>query len=136
MTPMKGDFQLGLAVRALRSGGIVLHALEGVWGLACDPQDPVAVARLLRLKSRPLEKGLILIGSTPGCFAAELEGLSTAVREALIASWPGAETWVVPNASFPYWVTDLFSPFSPENGGVGCLELLSTGWPLLGLFFS
>jgi tRNA A37 threonylcarbamoyladenosine synthetase subunit TsaC/SUA5/YrdC len=30
-------WHLHLAVRHLRRGGLVLHATEGVWGLACDP---------------------------------------------------------------------------------------------------
>ena len=41
-----------LAVRALRRGGHVLHATEGVWGLACDPWNPLAAERLLALKRR------------------------------------------------------------------------------------
>ncbi|NAS79238.1 hypothetical protein CVE28_22225, partial [Pseudomonas syringae pv. actinidiae] len=34
---------------------------EAVWGLGCDPWDEEAVYRLLAIKSRPVEKGLILI---------------------------------------------------------------------------
>ena len=35
-------FHLGVAADVLRSGGIVAHATEGVWGLACDPFDGTA----------------------------------------------------------------------------------------------
>ena len=84
---------------------MVAHALEGVWGLACDPFDAAAVARVLRIKRRPVAKGLIVIGAFADVFASELAGLSSDARAAVVASWPGAETWVVPNQEFPAWIT-------------------------------
>lgn len=93
------------AVSALASGGIVAHALEGVWGLACDPFDGAAVRRLLRLKRRPVAKGLIVIAATPDAFRAELDAVPAAERAAVLASWPGAETWILPSRRFPPWVT-------------------------------
>lgn len=96
---------LARAVRVLEAGGVVAHALEGVWGLACDPFDAAAVARVLRIKRRPVSKGLIVIAASPAPFAEELGDLSPTERGAVLASWPGAETWVVPNRSFPAWIT-------------------------------
>lgn len=90
---------------ALAAGGVVAHALEGVWGLGCDPFNPAAVRRLLRLKRRPASKGLIVIGATPAAFAAELDALAPAARAAVLDSWPGAETWILPTRRFPAWVT-------------------------------
>jgi L-threonylcarbamoyladenylate synthase len=94
-----------LAVRVLRRGGLVLHATEGVWGFACDPFDAGAVARLLSAKGRAAAKGLILIGDGPDRFAPELDALDAAGRSAVIASWPGAVTWILPNREFPPWIT-------------------------------
>ena len=72
----KGASPLSVARAAdiLAEGGVVAHALEGVWGLACDPFDAGAVARVLDLKGRPVAKGLIVIGASPEVFAAEIEG--------------------------------------------------------------
>ncbi len=70
---MPSPFQLRFATRLLRHGGILAHPTEAVYGLACDPLNPNAVLRLLTLKNRPLEKGLILI-------AAEWEQLLPFVR--------------------------------------------------------
>ncbi len=98
-------WQARLAVRALRGGGLVLHATEGVWGLACDPGNSRAVEHLLACKERSVAKGLIVIGAGPECFAAELESLQGTVRARVEASWPGPETWVVPNQTFPPWIT-------------------------------
>jgi L-threonylcarbamoyladenylate synthase len=94
-----------VATAALRAGGVVVHATEGVWGLACDPFDGAAVARLLSLKGRAPARGLIVIGACAEMFAAELAGLSRAAADRVRASWPGADTWVVPNERFPRWIT-------------------------------
>lgn len=98
-------WQLRLAARSLRRGELVLHATEGVWGLACDPLDCAAVASLLAAKGRDSAKGLILIGAGPGDFAPELDALDAAARNAVLESWPGPVTWVLASRRFPGWVT-------------------------------
>ncbi len=80
------------------------HATEGVWGLACNPFDGRAVARLLAVKNRDPGKGLILIGAAASFFEPELAALSPRHRAEVEASWPGAVTWLVPNARFPWWI--------------------------------
>ena len=93
------------AVRVLRRGGVVLHATEGVWGLACDPFDPLAVAAILHLKGRPLGKGLIVIGANVETFSAELAGLSGVQITEVTTTWPGPVTWILPSQRFPAWIT-------------------------------
>ncbi len=98
------DFHVRRAVRHLRQGGVVAHATEGVWGLACDPFDRNAVGRILALKRRRPDKGLILIGADADCFAPELERLAAAERQAVESTWPGAVSWVLPTQRFPAWI--------------------------------
>lgn len=96
------------AVAALRRGGVIAYATEGVWGLGCDPFDETATSRLLALKQRPVDKGLILIGSGVAQFdgLVDWSRLDAARREAVFASWPGPHTWVVPaTARVPAWVS-------------------------------
>lgn len=100
-----GSWQLQRAVRSLRAGHIVLHATEAVWGLACDPFAQSAVAKLLALKSRRPEKGLIVIGARVEVFQPELSSLTESQRQAVYASWPGAVTWLLPSQRFPHWIT-------------------------------
>ena len=41
------------AAEVLRAGGVVAHATETCYGLACDLQNPAAVERLFLVKERP-----------------------------------------------------------------------------------
>lgn len=93
------------AARVLRGGGIVAHATEGVWGLACDPFDARAVQRVLAAKARPASQGLIVICADAEGFAAELGALDAALAARLRASWPGPTTYLVPNARFGEHIT-------------------------------
>ncbi len=96
------------AAALLRRGGVIAYPTEAVWGLGCDPNDEAAVMRLLALKQREVEKGLILV-------AARFEQLQPwiafdalpADRQAEVrASWPGPHTWIVPaSAATPRWIT-------------------------------
>ena len=52
------------ACQILRSGGVIAYATEAVFGLGCDPDNEIAVHKLLQIKQRPIEKGLILIAAS------------------------------------------------------------------------
>ncbi|WP_308364581.1 MULTISPECIES: L-threonylcarbamoyladenylate synthase [unclassified Microbulbifer] len=94
------------AARALAAGGVIAHPTESVWGLACDPFNPRAVERLLRLKNRPLEKGLILVSGDESDFAGLLESLSGPQLQRLHETWPGPVTWLVPHfGRVPPWIS-------------------------------
>jgi len=91
---------------SLCAGGVVACPAEGVWGLSCDPFDEGAVLDLLAMKQREVSKGLILVGASSDVFADVLSDLSSEQREAMLASWPGPNTWLVPHRGcFPSWVT-------------------------------
>jgi len=99
---------LAEAITALRTGGVIAYPTEGVWGLGCDPRNEAAVLRLLAIKQRTLDKGLILV-------AAQLEQLRPFLDIAalpadrlaeVLATWPGPHTWVLPAAAAtPRWIT-------------------------------
>lgn len=96
------------AVAALRRGGIVAYPTEGVWGLGCDPFDEAATLRLLALKQRLVDKGLILVAARVAQLESlvDWDALPAAARDAVLASWPGPHTWIVPaTARVPGWVS-------------------------------
>lgn len=85
------------AVAALQSGGIIAYPTEGVWGLGCDPDNERALAALIALKGRASEKGLILIAGDIRQLSTWLEGIDDAAMARLTATWPGPNTWLVPD---------------------------------------
>jgi L-threonylcarbamoyladenylate synthase len=94
------------AVTILQHGGVVAYPTEAVYGLGCDPMNPVAVEQLLQLKHRSVEKGLILIASAWEQVAAYTAPVSEQLLAQVYATWPGPVTWVFPAAaSAPKWIT-------------------------------
>ena len=57
-------WQLHCARRTVLAGGVIAYPTEAVWGLGCDPWNQDAVERILELKQRPMEKGMILVAAS------------------------------------------------------------------------
>ncbi len=103
---LRPDLRTRFAVDHLLNGGVIAYPTEGVWGLGCDPDDELAVQRVLDLKVRPREKGLILVASHSDQFAGLLQDLPEAQQSRLKLSWPGAVTWLVPHRGrVPQWIS-------------------------------
>ena len=96
------------AAEVIRSGGVVAYPTEAVWGLGCDPFDEGAVHRLLAIKQRSVEKGLILIAATLEQLKPliDVAAVPTERLTEVLSSWPGPHTWIMPaTAQAPRWVT-------------------------------
>lgn len=87
---------LRLAAAHLRGGSVIAHATEGVWGLACNPFHATAVRRILALKSRPVNKGMILICAGLEQVMPLLEPLSAEERDRITAPVDRPVTWLLP----------------------------------------
>ncbi|MGA7964906.1 MAG: Sua5/YciO/YrdC/YwlC family protein [Gammaproteobacteria bacterium] len=97
---------LGATVAAIRAGAIVAYPTEGVWGLGCDPANREAVERLLKLKGRSADKGLILLAAEEAQLTPWIAPLDPVMDERIRGTWPGPVTWVVPaRDSCPHWLT-------------------------------
>ncbi|WP_346795710.1 L-threonylcarbamoyladenylate synthase [Halomonas sp. Bachu 37] len=94
---MNSAAELSVAVRALRNAGVIACPTEAVWGLSCDPDNDEALAKLMRLKERDPAKGVIVIAAHIDQLQPWLDGLPVALYAPLIASWPGPNTWLVPD---------------------------------------
>ncbi len=89
----------------MAQGDVVAYPTEAVWGLGCDPFNEQALYKILLLKQRPYEKGVILVAANMAQFAPFLTDLSKAERSALELSWPGPNTWLVPDNGYcPPWI--------------------------------
>lgn len=97
---------------AFEQGGVIAYPTEGVFGLGCDPTNEQAIERLISVKSRSVEKGLILL-------AGDYEQLKPFINEALLPAekkqrmldtWPNGTTFVVPaNKTLPVFLTGKFA---------------------------
>ena len=93
------------AAQCLRDGGIIAYPTEAVYGLGCDPGNETAVRRLLALKDRPIEAGLILIADTFEHIQPFIQTVSNEQKERAMAAWPGPVTWLFPRSDgVPDWL--------------------------------
>lgn len=101
---MRG-FPLRTARRYLEAGGIIAYPTEAVFGLGCDPLNPEAVMRLLAIKQRPWQKGMILIASNQSQLTPYLQPLDASTAQQLSDTWPGPVTWLLPaRDDVPWWL--------------------------------
>jgi L-threonylcarbamoyladenylate synthase len=93
------------AISALNVGGVIAYPTEYCFGLGCDPKNHSAIARILNIKRRHKEQGVILI-------AANIEQVSNYADlnllpdlDLITGSWPGPNTWLLPaRDSVTSWV--------------------------------
>jgi L-threonylcarbamoyladenylate synthase len=89
----------------LHAGGVIAYPTEGVFGLGCVPDDNEAVIRILDIKGRSAEAGLILISPDYELLARWLAPTETELKR-LQARQTHPVTWVVTaNPATPNWLT-------------------------------
>lgn len=89
----------------LKTGGVIAYPTESCFGLGCDPMNPRAVQRILKLKGRPKSKGLIVIASCVDQLKPYVDApiLRAAARS---GHWPGAVSLLLPaSRRCPAWLT-------------------------------
>lgn len=97
------NFQLRLCSHIISHSGVIAYPTESVYGLGCDPLNESATMRILELKNRPIEKGMILIAASlnqlePFC---QLENNE---REKILQQTTPV-TWLVRKSSLtPRWI--------------------------------
>ena len=99
------------AVDVLKNEEVIAYPTEAVFGVGCDPDSETAVSRLLVLKQRPVEKGLILIAASYEQLKPYIDDsmLTPAQRETIFSVWPGPVTFVFPaKPTTPRWLTGRF----------------------------
>jgi len=102
-------FKLRLAVKKMNEGEVIAYPTEAVYGLGCNPLDEEAVLKLLALKKRSVDKGLILIASSLEQLDPYLQ-LTDDIVARVQSSWPGPVTWIIPAQPWvPQWLTGKHS---------------------------
>ena len=85
-------------LNTLKNQGVIAYPTESVFGLGCDPDSPVAINKVLQLKNRCADKGLILIAANIEQLQnyGDFSALTTQQLAIIKKTWPGPFTWVVP----------------------------------------
>ena len=96
----------GGAAVVLRRGGVIAYPTEAVWGLGCDPFNRDAALRILALKRREIDKGLLLVAAGMEQIDDLLAPLGEEPLAILRQSWPGHVTWLIPDPAgrYPAWI--------------------------------
>ena len=87
--------ELKTAAEVIRSGGIVAYPTESCYGLGCDPMQNKAIRRLLRIKRRQWQQGLIIISARLQQLLRYIECDPGRLKR-VSAVWPGPVTWLMP----------------------------------------
>jgi len=87
------------ALKALNEGGVIAYPTEAVYGLGCNPNNAMALQRILDIKAREENKGFILVAANQEQLLPYLAPIQAAWQPQLDAAWPGPVTFVLPAAS-------------------------------------
>jgi L-threonylcarbamoyladenylate synthase len=101
---------IAAAADVIRSGGIVAMPTDTLYGLAADPANPAAVARVFALKGREAGRALPLVAADLDQVVEHLGDLPPLARRLAAEFWPGPLTLIV---SAPDWLSDAVA------GGTG-----------------
>ncbi len=100
------NWQLAQAANLLLQGGVIAYPTETVWGLGCLPWHENAVQRVINIKRRSPQKGLILLASRLEHISPWVIPLSEEQEKRLIATYVRPTTWIIPaNDQMPHWIT-------------------------------
>ncbi|MBM7073217.1 threonylcarbamoyl-AMP synthase [Shewanella sp. 202IG2-18] len=82
----------------IEAGGIVAYPTEAVYGIGCDPDNVEALEKILKIKQRPWEKGLIIVASDFEQLKdyVDFSKLTPQQVEQVQSKWPGPVTQVMP----------------------------------------
>jgi L-threonylcarbamoyladenylate synthase len=111
----KADLARKALERCVSAGGIAVFPADGLYGLACDPLDAGAIAKIHRLKGRDDGKPSAVMYFSPLAIRELLGGLGPRTKAVASALLPGPVTLVVANPQRRY---PLACREDPERLGI------------------
>ena len=96
--------QISQAQSILKHGGVIAYSTETVLGLGCNPQLQEAVNRILWLKNRAVENGLIVVVDNLEALHSYTQALNK--EHINVISTTKHTTWLIPkNDTVPNWIS-------------------------------
>ncbi len=84
------------AARLVRQGKVIAFPTETAYGLAVDPLDRSALARLFAAKGRPPDKPVLVLVASETMLAGLVREIPAPYRPLMALAWPGPLTLVFP----------------------------------------
>jgi L-threonylcarbamoyladenylate synthase len=113
------DVARGALEECVAAGGVVVFPADGLYGLACDPLDAAAIARIHAIKGRDEGKPSAIMYFSPLLMRELVPSMGPRTREAAAALLPGPLTLVIANPEHRY---PLACREDPERLGVRLIE--------------
>ena len=83
------------AAQWIKSGKILAHPTESIWGLGCDAFIEESVNKIFYLKKRDNKKNFILLADSVDSVEKKLCYLSENDKNYLLEYWPGPYTFLI-----------------------------------------
>lgn len=85
----------------ISQGGVIVCPTEGVYGLSALANDSKAIERIIQIKHRALNKGLIIVASNLTMLQGlvDFTKLNDEAHKLLKEKWPGHATFILPATS-------------------------------------
>ncbi|MCP4471681.1 MAG: L-threonylcarbamoyladenylate synthase [Gammaproteobacteria bacterium] len=100
---------LNRLANAISAGAVIGYPTDTVWGLGCDPLNLASIARILQIKNRRPDKGLILLSSRLEYCSPYID-IDGAQRESLLSPCARPTTWLVSaSKQCPWWICGIHS---------------------------
>lgn len=97
---------LSIETALAKEDGLIAFPTDTVYGLGCLIENELAVKRMYNSKLRPIDKPLILMGSTSEVLEKFVKFIPGKARELMHKHWPGALTVILPkNRLVPDYIT-------------------------------
>jgi len=105
---MSSKSHIQQAAEIIGNGGVISYPTESVFGLGCDPLNEAAVQRILKLKNRSVDKGLIIVAGILNQLMPYIEITDNQKEKILNENHP--TTWLVKKSKLaPHWISGKHS---------------------------
>lgn len=80
------------AAEVVRRGGVLLYPSDTIYGLGCSPFNESAIRRILEIKERPVDKGLLVLVPGPDWLERLAQDVDSDCLTICEQFWPGPLT--------------------------------------------
>ena len=91
----RNSLNLSSSIEWLKSGKILLHPTESIWGLGCDAFNQNAVNHIFKIKKRDKKKNFILLIKSLESIKEYVQKIESDDMKYLFEHWPGHYTFLI-----------------------------------------